>query len=122
MFYSILSDKVILCNILDHIDMYYVYEVNSKYVVILQVFPGAWTAVLISLDNVGIWNIRAENLDTWYLGQETYVKVVNPEPTNKTELPIPENALFCGALSKLQKYGLQKLCNTMLSDILRFLS
>ncbi|KAK1374736.1 monocopper oxidase-like protein SKU5 [Heracleum sosnowskyi] len=68
-----------------------------------QVFPGAWTAVLISLDNVGIWNIRAENLDTWYLGQETYVKVVNPEPTNKTELPIPENALFCGTLSKLQK-------------------
>ncbi|KAL8112357.1 monocopper oxidase-like protein SKU5 [Apium graveolens] len=68
-----------------------------------QVFPGAWTAVLVSLDNVGIWNIRAENLDTWYLGQETYVKVVNPEPTNKTELPIPENALFCGALSKRQK-------------------
>ncbi|WOG90319.1 hypothetical protein DCAR_0209562 [Daucus carota subsp. sativus] len=69
-----------------------------------QVFPGAWTAVLVSLDNVGIWNLRAENLDTWYLGQETYVKVVNPEPTNKTELPIPENALFCGALSKRQKY------------------
>ncbi|KAL8114458.1 monocopper oxidase-like protein SKU5 [Apium graveolens] len=68
-----------------------------------QVFPGAWTAVLISLDNVGIWNIRAANLDTWYLGQETYVKVVNPEPTTKTELPIPDNALFCGALSKRQK-------------------
>lgn len=68
-----------------------------------QVFPGAWTAVLISLDNVGIWNFRTENLDSWYLGQETYVKVVNPEPTNKTELPIPENALFCGALAKWQK-------------------
>ncbi|WOG88437.1 hypothetical protein DCAR_0207672 [Daucus carota subsp. sativus] len=74
-----------------------------------QVFPGAWTAVLISLDNVGIWNIRAENLDTWYLGQETYVKVVNPEPTNKTELPIPDNALFCGALSSRQKYVFNKI-------------
>lgn len=72
--------------------------------VCVQVYPGAWTAILISLDNVGIWNIRTENLDSWYLGQETYIKVVNPEPTNKTELPIPDNALFCGALSKLQKY------------------
>lgn len=68
-----------------------------------QVFPGAWTAVLISLDNVGVWNIRTENLDSWYLGQETYIKIVNPEPNNKTELPIPDNALFCGALQKMQK-------------------
>lgn len=60
--------------------------------------------MLISLDNVGIWNLRTENLDSWYLGQETYVKVVNPEPTNKTELPIPDNVLFCGSLSKMQKY------------------
>ncbi|KAK4557942.1 hypothetical protein RGQ29_007614 [Quercus rubra] len=68
-----------------------------------QVYPGAWTAILISLDNVGVWNLRTENLDSWYLGQETYVRVVNPEATNKTELPMPENALYCGALSKLQK-------------------
>ncbi|XP_052209676.1 monocopper oxidase-like protein SKU5 [Diospyros lotus] len=68
-----------------------------------QVFPGAWTAILISLDNVGIWNLRTENLDSWYLGQETYVRVVNPEPNNKTEFPIPDNALFCGSLSKMQK-------------------
>ncbi|CAK9171141.1 unnamed protein product [Ilex paraguariensis] len=68
-----------------------------------QVFPGAWTAILISLDNVGVWNLRAENLDSWYLGQETYVRVINPEATNKTELPVPDNALFCGALSKMQK-------------------
>ncbi|KAG6579427.1 Monocopper oxidase-like protein SKU5, partial [Cucurbita argyrosperma subsp. sororia] len=69
----------------------------------IQVYPGAWTTILISLDNVGVWNIRTENLDSWYLGQETYVRVVNPEATNKTELPMPDNALFCGQLSKLQK-------------------
>ena len=50
--------------------------------------------------------MRSENLDSWYLGQETYVRVVNPEVTNKTELPIPDNALFCGALKKMQKYVL----------------
>ncbi|CAL5442131.1 unnamed protein product [Camellia sinensis] len=68
-----------------------------------QVFPGAWTAILIFLDNVGVWNLRTENLDTWYLGQETYIKIVNPEASNKTEYPMPDNALFCGALSKMQK-------------------
>ncbi|KAL0331423.1 UNVERIFIED_CONTAM: Monocopper oxidase-like protein SKU5 [Sesamum angustifolium] len=68
-----------------------------------QVYPGAWTAILISLDNVGVWNLRTENLDSWYLGQETYVRVINPEPNNKTEFPIPDNALFCGSLSRLQK-------------------
>lgn len=69
-----------------------------------QVFPGAWTAVYVSLDNVGIWNVRAENLDTWYLGQEAYMKIVNPERTNKTELPVPDNVLYCGLLQYLQKY------------------
>ncbi|THU71747.1 hypothetical protein C4D60_Mb04t04740 [Musa balbisiana] len=68
-----------------------------------QVFPGAWTAVYVSLDNVGIWNVRAENLDTWYLGQEAYMKIVNPERTNKTELPVPDNVLYCGLLQYLQK-------------------
>nr|GMC87311.1 monocopper oxidase-like protein SKU5 [Ipomoea batatas] len=70
----------------------------------IQVYPGAWTAILISLDNVGIWNLRTENLDSWYRGQETYIRVVNPEATNKTELPMPDNTLFCGALQKMQKY------------------
>ncbi|XP_008809034.2 monocopper oxidase-like protein SKU5 [Phoenix dactylifera] len=68
-----------------------------------QVFPGAWTAVLVSLDNVGFWNVRAENLDTWYLGQEVYIKVVNPESNDKTESPKPDNALYCGVLENLQK-------------------
>ncbi|KAG0480818.1 hypothetical protein HPP92_011676 [Vanilla planifolia] len=62
----------------------------------VQVYPGAWTTVLVMLDNVGIWNLRASSLDRWYLGQEAYLRVVNPEPNNKTELPIPSNALFCG--------------------------
>lgn len=30
-----------------------------------QVFPGAWTAIFVSLDNVGIWNLRTQNLDSW---------------------------------------------------------
>ncbi|RLN39384.1 monocopper oxidase-like protein SKU5 [Panicum miliaceum] len=69
----------------------------------IQVYPGAWAAVLVSLDNVGVWNVRSENLDSWYLGQEVYVRVVNPEDAgNKTEMAIPDNALFCGQLHREQ--------------------
>jgi hypothetical protein len=61
--------------------------------------------VLVSLDNVGFWNLRSENLDSWYLGQEVYVRVVNTEDgANKTEMAIPSNALYCGQLHKYQKY------------------
>ncbi|XP_042064840.1 monocopper oxidase-like protein SKU5 [Salvia splendens] len=70
----------------------------------VQVFAGGWTAVYVSLDNVGAWNLRTDNLDRWYLGQETYMRIINPEDSsNKTELPVPDNALFCGALSHMQK-------------------
>uniref|UniRef100_A0A8R7VEE2 Plastocyanin-like domain-containing protein n=1 Tax=Triticum urartu TaxID=4572 RepID=A0A8R7VEE2_TRIUA len=71
----------------------------------MQVFPGAWTAVLVFLDNAGIWNLRVENLDSWYMGQELYISVVNPEEDHgdKTPLPLPDNTIFCGALSSLQK-------------------
>ncbi|XP_047147034.1 monocopper oxidase-like protein SKS1 [Vigna umbellata] len=67
-----------------------------------QVFPGGWTAILISLDNVGSWNLRAENLDRWYLGQETYLRIINPEEKGDTEMTAPDNVLYCGALKYLQ--------------------
>lgn len=82
-----------------------------------QVFPGGWTAVMVSLDNVGVWNLRAENLDRWYLGQETYMRIINPEDhSNKTELPVPENALYCGALAKKQKQQKTSSATTILGS------
>jgi len=69
----------------------------------MQVFPGGWTAVYVYLDNEGAWNIRTENLDRWYLGQETYIKLVNPEDKT-TEYAAPDNVMYCGALAGLQKY------------------
>ncbi|CAJ2638564.1 unnamed protein product [Trifolium pratense] len=69
-----------------------------------QVFPGAWTAVLVSLDNAGLWNLRAENLDRWYLGQETYLKVVNPEESGETDYAAPSNVMYCGPLQKFQTW------------------
>ncbi|KAI8564930.1 hypothetical protein RHMOL_Rhmol03G0221500 [Rhododendron molle] len=72
---------------------------NTKYAIwrsTVQVFPGGWTAVLIYLDNVGVWNLRAENLDRWYLGQETYMRVVDPLVDNATVFgSVPDNVLYC---------------------------
>ncbi|CAL0302566.1 unnamed protein product [Lupinus luteus] len=67
------------------------------------VYPGGWTAILVSLDNAGYWNLRSENLDRWYLGQETYLKVINPEENGETEMKAPQNVLYCGPLQYKQK-------------------
>ncbi|KAL6564947.1 Monocopper oxidase-like protein sku5 [Orobanche minor] len=73
-----------------------------------QVFPGAWTAILISLDNSGMWNLRTQKLDSWYLGQEVYISVVNPE-NDYTEVQLPGNVIYCGQLSFLQKQQAQRV-------------
>jgi hypothetical protein len=36
-----------------------------------RAFPGAWTAVTLSLDSPGFWNVRTEDLDTWYITKLT---------------------------------------------------
>jgi hypothetical protein len=67
--------------------------------VLVQVYPASWTAVFVSLDNEGIWNLRSQDLGRRYLGQETYVRVsqgTSEVPDPRDELPMPSNALFCG--------------------------
>uniref|UniRef100_A0A7N0TPB9 Monocopper oxidase-like protein SKU5 n=1 Tax=Kalanchoe fedtschenkoi TaxID=63787 RepID=A0A7N0TPB9_KALFE len=83
-----------------------------------QVFPGAWTAIMVSLDNDGIWNLRAQNLDSWYLGQELYLSVVNPETSDKTEVALPENVIYCGVLSSLQNDRSQRVTFSSSTDFL----
>ncbi|RVW97654.1 Monocopper oxidase-like protein SKU5 [Vitis vinifera] len=61
-----------------------------------QVYPGGWTAVYAFLDNPGMWNLRSQNLKNWYLGQELYVRVYDPDPNPAKERPPPENILLCG--------------------------
>ncbi|KAJ7557283.1 hypothetical protein O6H91_05G120200 [Diphasiastrum complanatum] len=61
-----------------------------------QVYPQSWTAVMLELDNVGMWNIRSQTLQRQYLGQELYLRVYNPEVSFRTEAPIPSNAIMCG--------------------------
>lgn len=61
-----------------------------------QVYPRAWTAIYVALDNVGMWNIRSENWARQYLGQQFYLRVYSPAHSWRDEYPIPRNALLCG--------------------------
>ncbi|KAJ1436516.1 Multicopper oxidase, type 1 [Sesbania bispinosa] len=73
----------------------------SRYTV--QVYPNSWTAILVSLDNKGMWNLRSAIWERRYLGQELYLRVWNDEKSVYTETDIPANALFCGKGKHLPK-------------------
>ncbi|OVA12803.1 Multicopper oxidase [Macleaya cordata] len=62
----------------------------------VQVYPNSWTAVMMSLENQGMWNIRSAMWARQYLGQQFYLRVWNPIPSLKNEYDIPPNALLCG--------------------------
>ncbi|XP_059293775.1 L-ascorbate oxidase homolog [Lycium ferocissimum] len=61
-----------------------------------QVYPKSWTAILVSLDNQGMWNLRSAMWDKQYLGQQVYLRVYNPTQSLANEYDIPTNALLCG--------------------------
>uniref|UniRef100_A0A0A0K0Q7 Uncharacterized protein n=1 Tax=Cucumis sativus TaxID=3659 RepID=A0A0A0K0Q7_CUCSA len=61
-----------------------------------QVYPKSWTAIYMSLDNVGMWNIRSEFWARQYLGQQFYLRVYTPVKSFRDEYNVPDNALLCG--------------------------
>ncbi|XWS45323.1 hypothetical protein CRYUN_Cryun15aG0126600 [Craigia yunnanensis] len=62
----------------------------------VQVYPLSWTAILVSLDNKGMWNMRSQLWSERYLGKQFYLRVWNNEKSLFTENSIPPNALRCG--------------------------
>ncbi|PON33667.1 Copper-resistance protein [Parasponia andersonii] len=61
-----------------------------------QVYPKSWTAVLVALDNLGMWNVRSEFWARQYLGQQFYLRVFGNVNSTRDEYRIPPNALKCG--------------------------
>ncbi|XXG63518.1 hypothetical protein AAC387_Pa05g1689 [Persea americana] len=61
-----------------------------------QVYPSSWTAILVSLDNQGMWNIRSAMWARQYLGQQFYLRVWSPQRSLSNEYNIPSNTLLCG--------------------------
>ncbi|KAK9153865.1 hypothetical protein Sjap_001345 [Stephania japonica] len=62
----------------------------------VQVYPSGWSAVYVYLDNPGMWNLRSERLESWFLGQEMYVRVRDYDPDPARERAPPQNLLYCG--------------------------
>ncbi|CAN1294613.1 L-ascorbate oxidase homolog [Linum perenne] len=69
----------------------------------LQVFPKSWTAIMLTFDNAGMWNIRSEIWERTYLGQQMYVSVLSPERSLRDEYNMPESSLLCGLVTGLPK-------------------
>ncbi|KHN00955.1 Monocopper oxidase-like protein SKU5 [Glycine soja] len=55
----------------------------------VQVYPGGWSSVYVYPDNPGMWNLRSQNLQSWYLGEELYVRVYDADPNPAKEKPPP---------------------------------
>lgn len=74
---------------------------------IAKVYPPAWTAVLVKLDNLGMWNLRSQNAENWYHGQELYIRVKGTGQDDPSTIPIqdealvPENVIKCGKTTSL---------------------
>ncbi|TXG52052.1 hypothetical protein EZV62_021221 [Acer yangbiense] len=73
----------------------------------VQVYPSSWTAILTDLDNQGMWNLRSQYAENWYLGQELYIRVKGvgeEDPSTipaRDEAPIPVNIIKCGRAKSL---------------------
>ena len=62
----------------------------------VQVYPNGWSAILVSLDNEGMWNLRSAVWDRQYLGQQLYLRVWTPEQSFSNEYAIRQTAILCG--------------------------
>ncbi|CAO2830815.1 unnamed protein product [Amaranthus hypochondriacus] len=62
----------------------------------VQVYRNSWTAILVSFDNKGMWNLRSAIWHRQYLGQQLYFRAWNNERSLLTENDIPPEALKCG--------------------------
>ncbi|CAN6555840.1 unnamed protein product [Malus baccata var. baccata] len=69
----------------------------------IQVFPKSWAAILLTFDNAGMWNLRSEQPERRYLGQQLYVGVENIKRSLRNEYNMPDTALVCGLVKGMPK-------------------
>ncbi|CAA2992578.1 L-ascorbate oxidase homolog [Olea europaea var. sylvestris] len=67
----------------------------------IQVYPKSWAAIMTTLDNAGMWSLRALTLERQYLGQQLYFSVLSPERSLRDEYNIPDNTPLCGIVKGL---------------------
>ncbi|XP_068641136.1 L-ascorbate oxidase homolog isoform X2 [Aristolochia californica] len=67
----------------------------------IQVYPKSWSAILLTLDNAGMWSVRSNALERQYLGQQFYFSVLSPARSLRDEYSLPENTPLCEIVKDL---------------------
>ncbi|KAJ1263386.1 hypothetical protein BS78_09G180600 [Paspalum vaginatum] len=62
----------------------------------IQVYPRSWSAIMLTFDNSGMWNIRSNIWDRYYLGEQVYMSIMSPARSLRDEYNMPDIALRCG--------------------------
>ncbi|AQK94517.1 SKU5 similar 13 [Zea mays] len=62
----------------------------------IQVYPRSWTAIMLTFDNAGMWSVRSNVWERYYLGEQFYISVISPARSLRDEYNMPDNALRCG--------------------------
>ncbi|CAD5167943.1 unnamed protein product [Musa acuminata subsp. malaccensis] len=69
----------------------------------IQVYQRSWSAIMLTFDNAGMWNLRSELWERRYLGQQLYISVLSPARSLRDEYNMPEKALICGDVVNLPR-------------------
>jgi len=69
----------------------------------IQVYPKSWAAIMLTLDNAGMWNLRSQLWERYYLGQQLYFSVLSPARSLRDEYNMPDNAELCGIVKAMPK-------------------
>ncbi|XP_049363854.1 L-ascorbate oxidase homolog [Solanum verrucosum] len=67
----------------------------------IQVYPNSWAAIMTTLDNAGIWNLRSDMWERNYLGQQLYFSVLSPSRSLRDEYNLPDNHPLCGIVKSM---------------------
>lgn len=67
----------------------------------IHVYPNSWAAIMTTLDNAGMWSLRSDMWERFYLGQQLYISILSPERSLRDEYNIPDNSLLCGIVKGL---------------------
>lgn len=67
----------------------------------IHVYPGCWAAIMLTMDNAGMWNLRSVLAERAYLGQQLYFSVLSPARSLRDEYNIWDHQLLCGLVKDM---------------------
>lgn len=69
----------------------------------IHVYPNSWAAIMTTLDNAGMWNLRSDMMERTYLGQQLYLSVLSENKSLRDEYNILQDQPLCGIVKGLER-------------------